>query len=59
MTSSISPEMMLAAQGLTGTTIAAWLLVGFLPGDRRQIRTFLLAFYFVAALALVAYTVLR
>ncbi len=53
--SAVSPEVIQAAQILTGATMAAWLLAGFIPGQSYRMRAAILGLYLIAAVGLVVY----
>lgn len=55
--SPLSPEVMHAAQILTGATMAGWLVAGFVPRHAYRIRVLLLALYLAGAAAFVVYAV--
>jgi hypothetical protein len=52
---SVPPQTMQAAQVLTGATMAAWLLAGFLPRHARPVRMLILTLYLVGVFGFVLY----
>jgi hypothetical protein len=56
---TVSAEEMRAAQVITGVTIAAFLLSSRLGPRRHQMRAVILGVYLAAAVAMVAYVMIR
>jgi hypothetical protein len=57
-----TPEEVYAAQVLTGATMAAWLVSGWIPGLRpyaTRIRVVVLTAYLLGCAAFIAYAMLR
>jgi hypothetical protein len=58
---AVPVEQMRAAQVVTGLTMAAFIMTGFIPGARRRVRTIrlmLLVAYLLACCGFVAYALL-
>lgn len=55
---AVSPEVMQAGRILTGATMAAWLLAGFLPRHRARLRTALLVLYLLGVVGFFLYVVI-
>lgn len=54
--SPVAPEVMQAAQILTGTTMAAWLMAGFFPRHGARLRAGVLVVYLAGVVGFLLYT---